>query len=99
LGRALGLSETEQAALFIVVDGVGWDAPDGGFFAVLDIPVSADDVLLERAARGYGVRWTPMSMFYAGRGGERQIRLPASYLAPAEIEEGVRRLARLLASR
>ena len=68
-----------------------------GFFAVLDTPVIADDALLEVSARDYGVLWTPMSMFYAGIGGERQVRLSASYLAPTEIEEGVRRLARLLA--
>jgi (S)-3,5-dihydroxyphenylglycine transaminase len=82
---------------FAGIEGVGWNAPDGGFFAVLDTPVVADDALLEVSARDYGVLWTPMSMFYAGTGGERQIRLSASYLAPAEIEEGVRRLARLLA--
>lgn len=84
---------------FAGIDGVGWNAPDGGFFAVLGTPVIADDALLEVSARDYGVLWTPMSMFYAGRGGEQQIRLSASYLAPHDIEEGVRRLARLVADR
>ena len=78
---------------------VTWNTPDGGFFAVLDTPVVADAALLETSARDYGVLWTPMSMFYLGTGGERQIRLSASYLQPDEIEEGVRRIARLLAER
>jgi (S)-3,5-dihydroxyphenylglycine transaminase len=82
---------------FAGIDGVGWNAPDGGFFAVLDTPVIADDTLLELSAREYGVLWTPMSMFYAGRGGERQLRLSASWLTPADLDEGVRRLARLVA--
>src|SRR5439155_1358377 len=59
----------------------------------------ADAALLELSAREYGVLWTPMSMFYLGTGGERQLRLSASYLQPDEIEEGVRRIARLLAER
>ena len=84
---------------FAGIDGVGWNAPDGGFFAVLDTPVIADDALLEVSARDYGVLWTPMSMFYAGTGGNRQIRLSASYLPPARIEEGVHRLARLITER
>src|SRR5437762_406554 len=66
---------------------VTWNTPDGGFFAVLDTPVVADAALLETSARDYGVLWTPMSMFYLGTGGERQIRLSASYLQPDEIEE------------
>ena len=78
---------------------VTWNTPDGGFFAVLDTPVVADAALLELSAREYGVLWTPMSMFYLGTGGERQLRLSASYLQPDEIEEGVRRIARLLAER
>jgi (S)-3,5-dihydroxyphenylglycine transaminase len=82
---------------FMGADGVTWNAPDGGFFAVLHTPVAAGTDLLELSARDYGVLWTPMCLFYLGRGGERGIRLSASWLEPADIEEGVRRLARLVA--
>lgn len=79
--------------------GVRWNVPDGGFFAVLDVPVRADEALLEVSAREYGVLWTPMLFFYAGGGGDRALRLSASWLDPPAVEEGVRRLSRLLADR
>ncbi|GHE03735.1 aminotransferase-like domain-containing protein [Streptomyces alanosinicus] len=72
---------------------VRWNVPDGGFFLVMTLPFAADNAFLEEAARDHGVIWTPMSYFHLGSGGERQIRLSASYLTPGQIEEGVRRLA------
>lgn len=75
---------------------VSWNNPAGGFFAVLDVPLPADEKLLEISAREYGVIWTPMRFFYAGAGGERAIRLSVSALDPDGIVEGVRRLATLL---
>jgi (S)-3,5-dihydroxyphenylglycine transaminase len=76
--------------------GIRWNVPAGGFFAVLQVPVRADAKLLEISARDYGVLWTPMAFFYLDGGGTQAIRLSCSYLEPAEIDEGVRRLARLL---
>jgi (S)-3,5-dihydroxyphenylglycine transaminase len=77
--------------------GIRWNVPSGGFFAVLDVPLHADEKLLEISARQYGVLWTPMSFFYSGGGGTNAIRLSCSWLDPAQIDEGVRRLARLIA--
>jgi (S)-3,5-dihydroxyphenylglycine transaminase len=77
--------------------GVRWNTPAGGFFVVLDVPVIADDRLLEVSAHDYGVLWTPMSYFYPQGGGEHQIRLCCSALPAADLVEGVGRLARLLA--
>lgn len=76
--------------------GVRWHAPDGGFFAVLDMPMVADTALLEVSGRRYGVLWTPMSFFYRD-GGTRAIRLSYSAVEPPAIAEGVRRLAQLVA--
>ena len=76
---------------------ITWNSPSGGFFAVLDAPVRADEKLLELSARDYGVLWTPMSFFYAGGGGSHAIRLSCSALVPDQIDEGVRRLAALMA--
>ncbi|HEU4425539.1 MAG TPA: PLP-dependent aminotransferase family protein [Pilimelia sp.] len=75
---------------------IRWNVPDGGFFAVLDVPMIADEKLLEISARQYGVLWTPMSFFYTDGGGSRAIRLSCSYVGPDEVTEGVRRLARLV---
>ena len=76
---------------------VTWNAPAGGFFAVADVPVRADEKLLEVSARDYGVLWTPMSFFYLDGGGSHAIRLACSALATERIDEGVRRLAALIA--
>ncbi|MBY8889063.1 PLP-dependent aminotransferase family protein [Streptomyces sp. PTM05] len=72
---------------------VRWNVPDGGFFLSLTVPFDADDAFLRESAGDHGVIWTPMRYFHLGSGGERQIRLSASYLTPHEIDEGVRRLA------
>jgi (S)-3,5-dihydroxyphenylglycine transaminase len=76
--------------------GIRWNVPTGGFFAVLEVPVRADEELLEVSAREYGVLWTPMSFFYTDGGGRQAIRLSCSWLEPAQIAEGVHRVARLI---
>jgi len=77
---------------------VTWNTPSGGFFAVLAVPVLADEKLLERSARDYGVLWTPMSFFYLDGGGSHAIRLSCSALPAGQIDEGVRRVAALIAA-
>lgn len=77
-------------------DAVRWNVPGGGFFAVVDLPLRADEKLLELSAEQYGVLWTPMRFFYAD-GGEHAVRLSCSYLMPEQIAEGVRRFSRLVA--
>ena len=77
--------------------GISWNAPEGGFFLTLTLPVPADNALLERSAREHGVIWTPMRCFYPDDGGGKtQMRLSLSYLTPEHIAEGARRLAGLL---
>ena len=75
---------------------VTWNAPRGGFFVLMQLPVAADQSLLEISARHYKVLWTPMASFYLDNGGDNQIRLACSYLTPEKIEDGVRRLALFL---
>jgi (S)-3,5-dihydroxyphenylglycine transaminase len=60
-------------------------------------PLAASIALLELSARDYGVLWTPMSFFYLNGGGRHAIRLSCSALVPDQIDEGVRRLAALIA--
>ncbi|NUS15710.1 MAG: PLP-dependent aminotransferase family protein [Streptomyces sp.] len=80
---------------------VRWNAPAGGFFAVAEVPLEADEAMLEVSGRDYGVLWTPMRFFYApgSGGGRRAIRLSCSALPPEQVEEGVRRFAELVRDR
>lgn len=79
--------------------GVTWNSPNGGFFLVLDVPFRADDHLLERSAREYGVLWTPMTHFHHSPQAAHQMRLCYSLPTPAELDEGVERLAALIRDR
>ncbi|RSN50554.1 aminotransferase class I/II-fold pyridoxal phosphate-dependent enzyme [Actinomadura sp. WAC 06369] len=76
--------------------GVRWTRPSGGFFLTVRVPFAADDAALARAARDFGVIWTPMTQFHPEGGGLDRLRLSTSYLTPAEIDEGVSRLARFI---
>jgi DNA-binding transcriptional MocR family regulator len=67
--------------------------PEGGFFVSLTL---AEDVLTtavraEAATRGLNL--ADGLAFFPEGGGERFVRLPFCALSPAEIDEGVRRLA------
>jgi (S)-3,5-dihydroxyphenylglycine transaminase len=73
--------------------GVRWNNPTGGFFLNVEVPFDTDEAALTRAARHHGVIWTPMRYFYPNGGGDRTMRLSTSYLTPAEIDEGIARLA------
>jgi (S)-3,5-dihydroxyphenylglycine transaminase len=95
--RNLEVLLTELAAAFPAGSGVTWNAPPGGFFVVLDVPIHADVAALRVSAEKYGVLWTPMSFFHREDGGHRQLRLSVSYLDHPQITEGVRRLATFLA--
>jgi 2-aminoadipate transaminase len=72
-----------------------WSRPAGGYFLWLDLPAAAAD-LLERATQS-GVTFVKGADFFVpGGGGERSARLAYSFVSPAEIDEGVTRLAALL---
>lgn len=68
----------------------------GGFFLAVNVPFRADNAALERSAEEFGVIWTPMSCFNPQGGGERSLRLSVSYLAHAQIADGIGRLARFI---
>ncbi|MFF2041431.1 PLP-dependent aminotransferase family protein [Kitasatospora sp. NPDC058170] len=73
--------------------GLSWNRPEGGFFAVLTVPFTADEAAMERCAGEHGVLWTPMAPFYPGGGGEHRLRLSVSALSGPQIRDGVERLA------
>ena len=67
--------------------------PDGGFFISLTLPqgIQTTAVRLEAAKRGLNL--ADGLAFFPEGGGERFLRLPFCALSPAEVDEGVRRLA------
>jgi DNA-binding transcriptional MocR family regulator len=85
--------------------GVPFADPEGGFFLGLNLPEGArTESLLERA-KAHGLLLTDGRGFFAesaasGGGedtaGERFVRLPFCAVTPAQIDEGVRRLAAVI---
>ncbi|MHB1572230.1 MAG: aminotransferase class I/II-fold pyridoxal phosphate-dependent enzyme, partial [Solirubrobacteraceae bacterium] len=67
-------------------------APEGGYFLWVDLPEGTDVGALFDAAAARGVQFVKGSDFVLD-GGESSLRLAYSGVTPAEIEEGVRRLA------
>ncbi|MGZ8694739.1 MAG: aminotransferase-like domain-containing protein [Gaiellaceae bacterium] len=77
--------------------GATWTHPRGGFFSWLTLP-GGDSVDLAGRAAEAGVGIVPGTLFYAdGRGGDA-VRLSFSMVDEAQIDEGVERLAALLAT-
>jgi 2-aminoadipate transaminase len=71
-----------------------WNRPEGGYFLWLELPEEIDaSELLSRASEA-GVTFVPGADF---GGPPSSARLAFSFVSPAEIDEGVRRLAALVA--
>ena len=100
LERVRGLLGARRDAMLEALDReldgrARWNRPEGGYFLWLELPDGADAAeLLPRATEG-GVTFVPGVDFGAQR---NSMRLAFSFVSPAEIGEGVRRLARLLAA-
>ena len=67
-------------------------APEGGYFLWVDLPEDTDVTALFDAAAARGVQFVKGTDFVL-EGGESSLRLAYSGVTPAEIEEGVKRLA------
>lgn len=83
---------------------VAFAEPEGGFFVSVTLPKEADTANLLERAKAAGLILTDGRTFFAdpddGRPaateGERFVRLPFCAVTPAQIEEGVKRLAALV---
>ena len=72
-----------------------WSRPEGGYFIWLELPDDLDaSELLVRAGEA-GVTFVPGADF---GGDQNTLRLAFSYVSPAEIADGIGRLAKLVAS-
>jgi 2-aminoadipate transaminase len=79
--------------------GVEWTHPRGGFFVWLTAGADVDAGVMAAEAQREGVAYVPGSPFYADGRGRNQIRLAYSGVPEPQIEEGVRRLARIIGPR
>jgi 2-aminoadipate transaminase len=78
-------------------DGVTWTRPAGGLFLWIRLPEGMDtETLLPLAVEEEGVAYVVGSGFHADGGGRNALRVNFSFPSEAEINEGIRRLARLV---
>jgi DNA-binding transcriptional MocR family regulator len=66
---------------------------DGGFFISLTLPEGVSTTAVRAQAAGKGLNLADGLAFFPEGGGERFLRLPFCALSPAEIDDGVHRLA------
>ena len=76
-----------------------WTKPDGGMFLMVTLPGGTDAGDLLRRAIQHHVAFVPGEGFHMNGRGQNTLRLNFSNATPALIEEGVRRLGRLLNGR
>jgi 2-aminoadipate transaminase len=77
--------------------GVRWTEPDGGLFLFITLPEHLDSMKIFEAAIEKNVAFVTGSVFYCNDGGRNTMRLNFSYCNKEEIEEGVKRLASVVA--
>ncbi|HEX7638339.1 MAG TPA: PLP-dependent aminotransferase family protein [Burkholderiaceae bacterium] len=77
--------------------GCDWQAPRGGMFFWVRLPEGFDTMALLPKAVAAGVAYVPGAPFYAGQADSRTMRLSFVTLSPADIEDAVARLGRVLA--
>ena len=98
LERVRGLLRARRDAMLESLDRelagrARWNRPEGGYFLWLELAEGLDAAeLLARGSEG-GVTFVPGADF---GGPPASARLAFSFVSPAEIDEGVRRLARLV---
>ena len=79
--------------------GTRWTHPRGGFFTWLTLPAGVDSQDLAARAAEHGVGVVPGTLFFAdGRGGD-SVRLSFSMVDESQIDDGIERLASLVARR
>ena len=99
LERVCGLLRARRDAMLEALERelsgrARWNRPEGGYFLWLDLPEEIDaSELLARASEA-GVTFVPGADF---GGPPSSARLAFSFVSPEEIDEGVRRLAALVA--
>jgi 2-aminoadipate transaminase len=105
LARIVGLYRVKRDTMITALEetmpsGVRWTEPEGGLFIWLTCPESIDTDALFKEAAAARIAYIPGSKFYcADAGRKNEIRLNFSYASPADIREGITRLAEILSRR
>jgi DNA-binding transcriptional MocR family regulator len=94
LARLVGLYRTRRDAMLEALattmpPDVTWTRPHGGFFVWVTLPESSTSRSVLAAAQARGITFPPGDPFFATGGGEHNIRLPFSYISPADIARGM----------
>ncbi|MFD9893854.1 PLP-dependent aminotransferase family protein [Amycolatopsis sp. NPDC059027] len=76
---------------------VRFTRPEGGFFTWLTLPGEVDTLALAERALAEHITFVPGSIFYPDARGRHELRLAYSRVPDEQIDEGVGRLARILA--
>ncbi|MFJ8041744.1 PLP-dependent aminotransferase family protein [Kitasatospora sp. NPDC096147] len=79
-------------------EGSSWNAPEGGMFLWVRLPEGYDATALLATAVRHDVAYVPGAPFHAVTPDPRTLRMSFTTHSPAEIEEGLRRLAAALAA-
>jgi 2-aminoadipate transaminase len=79
-------------------EGAHWTRPEGGFFSWLTLPDGADSVDVARRAAERGVGIVPGTLFFTDGRGADTVRLSFSMVGEPQIDDGIERLAALLAA-
>ena len=78
-------------------DGVSWTRPDGGMYVWVTLPEGFDGAsLLAESLKTERVAFVPGRAFFADGSGANTIRLSFSCASEAMIEEGIKRLGRVV---
>ena len=67
--------------------------PEGGFFLSVTMPEGVDTAQVQAKAKSRNLNLASGTAFFPDRGGNRFLRLPYCALGPAEIADGIKRLA------
>lgn len=93
--RRGAMEESLEAAM---PSGFTWTRPQGGFYCWCRLPEGVSLTTLLVAAGRRQVSFLPGTVCFPGDGGRRFVRLNFTFPSPADIREGVRRLADALTS-
>jgi 2-aminoadipate transaminase len=77
-------------------DGVEWTEPEGGLFLWVKLPKRMDTTALFPKAVENKVAYVIGSAFYCNGKGQNTMRLNFSYPSGEQIEEGIKRLAKMI---
>jgi 2-aminoadipate transaminase len=74
-----------------------WTKPQGGFYTWVTFPEPMDtEALLPRSIKETSIAYGAGPSFYHNRGGKKHMRLCYSYVSESKIEDGIRRLGKLV---